>query len=203
MTIYQHHISFTIHFLSRNLDRAADAAISKVSVDVLTIGVCGGAAPGGGEAPGVGAGVVNHALVDEGELAGGGAGGHRGRGGHAGGGGGTGAGVAVAIVALHVVTVRVSSGGAPGLRVASSCGAARVGHAPELEGEHALSTGSGSIYSGAYATGCCGCGANVNDNSCCCSSRCGGSSSSSGGSRSSSCSSTCGQCFTCLGLTFT
>jgi len=193
MTIYQHHISFTIHFLSRNFDRAADAAISKVSVDVLTIGVCGGAAPGGGEAPGVGAGVVNHALVDEGELAGGGAGGHRGRGGHAGGGGGTGAGVAVAIVALHVVTVRVSSGGAPGLRVASSCGAACVGHAPELEGEHALSARSGSIYRRACATGCC----------CSC---CGGSSSSSSGgsrSRSSSCSSTCGQCFTCLGLTFT
>jgi len=115
MTIYQHHIYFMIHFLSRDLDWAARAAISKVSVDVLTIGVCGGAAPGGGEAPSVGAGVVNLSLVDEGELAGGGAGAHWGRGGHAGGGGGTGAGVAVAIVTLHVVTVRVSSGRAPGL----------------------------------------------------------------------------------------
>ena len=104
-----------IHYLSSDLDWAAHAAISKVSNDVITIGVCGGAAPGGREAPSVGTGVVNLSLVDEGELAGGGAGAHWGRGGHAGGGGGTGAGVAVAIVTLHVVTVRVSSGGAPGL----------------------------------------------------------------------------------------
>ena len=93
-----------------------------------------GAAPGRGEAPSVGAGVMNLSLVDEGELAGGGAGAHRGHGGYAGGGGGTGAGVAVAIVTLHVVTVRVSSGGAPGLFVASSCSAACVGHALRQDG---------------------------------------------------------------------
>ena len=115
MTIYQHHIALIINILTRNFDRAADAAVSKVSDDVITIGVSGGAAPGGGEAPSVGAGVVNLSLVDEGELAGGGTGAQWSRGGHAGGGGGTGAGVAVAIVTLHVVTVRVSSGGAPGL----------------------------------------------------------------------------------------
>ena len=82
---------------------------------MITIGVSGGAAPGGGEAPSVGAGVVDLALVDEGELARGGAGGDWGVGSGAGGGDGAGAGVAVAVVALHVVTVRVSSSGAPGL----------------------------------------------------------------------------------------
>ena len=115
MTIYQHHIALIINILTRNFDRAADAAVSKVSDDVITIGVSGGAAPGGGEAPSVGAGVVDLALVDEGELARGGAGGDWGVGRGAGGGDGAGAGVAVAVVALHVVTVRVSSSGAPGL----------------------------------------------------------------------------------------
>ena len=67
MTIYQHHIALMIHFLTRNLDRAADAAVGKVSDDVITIGVSGGATPGGGKAPGIGAGVVDRALVDEGE----------------------------------------------------------------------------------------------------------------------------------------
>ena len=82
---------------------------------MLAIGVSGGAAPGGGEAPGVGAGVVDHAHVDEGELAGGGAGGHRGGSRDPRAGDGAGVGVAVAVVALHVSAVCVSSGGAPGL----------------------------------------------------------------------------------------
>ena len=115
MKIYQHHIALMINFLTRNLDWAADATVGKVSDDVITIGVSGGATPGGGKAPGIGAGVVDLALVDEGELARGGAGGDRSGGRGAGGGDGAGAGVAVAVVALHVVTVRVSSSGAPGL----------------------------------------------------------------------------------------
>lgn len=116
MTIYHHLFSLTSIFLSRvHLDRAAYAAVSKVPGDVFTIGVSGGTAPGGGEAPSVGAGVMDLAHVNEGELAGGGAGGHRRRGRHGGGGDGTGAGVAVAVVSLHVVSIGVSSGGAPRL----------------------------------------------------------------------------------------
>ena len=95
---------------------------------MLAIGVGRGAAPGGGEAPSVSAGVVDHALVDEGELAGGGAGGHRCSSRDPRAGDGAGAGVAVAVVALHVFSVGVSSGGAPGLGEAACCGAAGVGH---------------------------------------------------------------------------
>ena len=99
-----------IHFLSRDLNWAAHAAISKVSNDVITIGVCGGAAPGRGEAPGVSAGVVDPAHVDEGELAGCRARGHRGGSRDPRGSDGAGAGVAVAVVASHVFAIGVSSG---------------------------------------------------------------------------------------------
>ena len=93
--------------LTVNLHRAANPTVSEVSCDVFTPGVSLGAAPGGAEPSRLGAGVVDLACEDEGELAGCGT---------AGGGGGgsrTSCGVTVPPRPSHVVTVLVSGGGAP------------------------------------------------------------------------------------------
>ena len=53
-----------------SLHRAANPTVSEVSCDVFTPGVSLGAAPGGAEPSRLGAGVVDLACEDEGELAG-------------------------------------------------------------------------------------------------------------------------------------
>ena len=91
---------------------------------MFTPGISLGAAPWSTEPSRLGAGVVHHALEDEGELAGSGTGGTRGGGG---GGSRTRGGVTVSPGPSHVVPVLVSRRGAPGLLEASSQGALAVG----------------------------------------------------------------------------
>ena len=67
------------HILTVNLDRTANPTVSEVTRDVFPPAISPGAAPGSTEPSCLGAGVVDHALVDEGEPAGGGT--ARGRGG--------------------------------------------------------------------------------------------------------------------------
>ena len=110
--------------LTVNLHRTANPTVSEVSCDVFTPGVSLGAAPGGAEPSRLGAGVVDLACEDEGELAG------CGTGGDGGGGGGcsrTSGWVTVAPGPFHVVPVLVSRGGAPRLLEPSSQGALGVG----------------------------------------------------------------------------
>ena len=95
--------------LTVNLHRTANPTVSEVSCDVFTPGVSLGAAPGGAEPSRLGAGVVDLACEDEGELAGCGTAG----GGGGGGGSRASCGVTVAPRPSHVVTVLVSGGGAP------------------------------------------------------------------------------------------
>ena len=114
--------------LTVNLHRTANPTVREVSCAVFPPGVSLGAAPGSTEASRRGAGVVDHALEDEGELAGCRAGGDRGA---RGGGGGpssrTGGRVTVAPGSSHVVSVNIGGGGTPGLLEPSSQGALAVG----------------------------------------------------------------------------
>ena len=91
---------------------------------MFTPGISLSAAPRSTEPSRLGAGVVDHALEDEGELAGGGTGWSRGGGG---GGSRTGGGVTVSPGPSHVVPVLVSRGGAPRPLEPSSQGALGVG----------------------------------------------------------------------------
>ena len=108
--------------LTVNLHRAANPTVSEVTRDVFPPGVSLGAAPRCSESSCIGAGVVDHAPEDEGELAGGGAGGDLG-----GGSSWTGGRVTVAPGSSHMVSVNVSGGGAPRLLEPSSQGALVVG----------------------------------------------------------------------------
>ena len=77
--------------LPRCLHGTAQSTVLPVTPDVSPPGVSGGAAPGWVEPTGRGTGRVNHAAVDEGELAGGRTGG--------GGGGGGGGGIVAPYIA--------------------------------------------------------------------------------------------------------
>ena len=116
------------HNLTVNLHRAANPTVREVSRAVFPPGVSLGAAPGLTEPSRLGAGVVDHALEDEGELAGCRAGGGRGA---RGGGGGpssrTGGRVTVAPGSSHVVSVNIGGGGTPGPLEPTSQGALAVG----------------------------------------------------------------------------
>ena len=108
--------------LTSYLHGTAHSAVSEVAGDVFAVSVSLGAAPGGGVAPSEGAGVVDLPLEDEGELAGGGAGGDLG-----GGSSWTGGGVTVSPGASHVVPILVSGGGTPRLLEPSIKGTLAVG----------------------------------------------------------------------------
>ena len=108
--------------LTVNLHRATNPTVSEVTRDVFPPGFITpffslGAAPRCNEPSCLGAGGVDHALEDEGELAGFGAEGSTLTGGR----------VTVAPVSYHVVPVAVSGGGAPRLLEPSSQGALVVG----------------------------------------------------------------------------
>jgi len=150
--------------LAIELHRTANPAVSKVACDVLPVAVSLGAAPGRGEAPIVGAGLVDLSMEDEGELTGGGAGWCRS------GGASRTAGVTVSPGSSHVVTVAVNGGGAPGFLEAPVHGAGVVDLAHELEWEDTGGPDHGSAYGlavggGGGSGGCSGGGggANVDD----------------------------------------
>jgi len=60
---------------SCDFHRASNSTVCPVSTDMFAIGISGSAAPCGRESASISTGVVNNSSVDEGELAGGAAGG--------------------------------------------------------------------------------------------------------------------------------